>query len=194
MDNTETARLTVPVGSRDHVQGAMTAPVTLVEYGDFECPYCGRAHPIVKALQRAVGNEMRFVYRHFPLSSVHPHAERAAQAAEAAGAQGKFWEMHDTLFEHQGTLADADLQRFAGQLGLDMERWNREMGARLYAPRVREDFLSGVRSGVNGTPTFFINGVRHDGAYDLQTLQLAIQAAAAAALRGESGGQVKPRA
>lgn len=194
MDNTQTARLTVPVSSRDHMQGPTTAPVTLVEYGDFECPYCGKAHPIVKALQRAVGNEMRFVYRHFPLSSVHPHAERAAQAAEAAGAQGKFWEMHDTLFEHQGTLADADLNRFAGRLGLDMERWSREMGARLYAPRVREDFLSGVRSGVNGTPTFFINGVRHDGSYDIQTLQLAIQAAAAAALRGESGGQVKARA
>lgn len=191
MDDTETARLTVPVGSRDHAQGLPTAPVTLVEYGDFECPYCGRAHPIVKDLQRAVGEGMRFVYRHFPLASVHPHAERAAQAAEAAGAQGKFWQMHDTLFEHQDTLDDADLARFAGNLGLDMARWTREMGARVYAPRVHEDFLSGVRSGVNGTPTFFINGVRHEGSYDLQTLQRAIQAAAAAA---QGGGQVKPRA
>jgi protein-disulfide isomerase len=191
MDNTETAQLTLPVSSRDHVQGTATAPVTLVEYGDFECPYCGRAHPIVKALQRAVGNGMRFVYRHFPLTSAHPRADRAAEAAEAAGAQGKFWEMHDTLFEHQGTLDDASLARFAGDLGLDLARFTREMGSRVYAPRVREDFMSGVRSGVNGTPTFFINGVRHDGAYDVQTLHLAIQAAAAA---HQGGGRVKPRA
>jgi protein-disulfide isomerase len=120
---------------------------------------------------------VRFAYRHFPLTQVHPHAEHAAEAAEAAGAQGKFWEMHDTLYEHQRALHDAHLRQYAEWLGLDLGRFDEEMGRHVHAGRVREDFLSGVRSGVNGTPTFFINGVRHDGSYDLATLLAAIEGA-----------------
>jgi len=165
-----------PVGERDHVVGPATAPVTLVEYGDYECPYCGAAHPVVKEIRRQLGNELRFAFRHFPLTRVHPHAEHAAEAAEAAGAQGrpKFWQMHDMLYEHQDALDDEDLEIYAATIGLDLDRFTREMLAGVYAPRVREDFLSGVRSGVNGTPTFFINGRRHEGGNDFQSLLLAI--------------------
>ena len=158
-----TARLTLPVSQRDHQQGPATAPVTLVEYGDYECPYCGEAYPIVKEIQRRLG--VRFVFRNFPLTQSHPHAEHAAEAAEAAAAQEKFWEMHDYLFEHQQALDVAHLVQYAVALNLDKETF------------VREDFLSGVRSGVNGTPTFFINGVRHDDSYELETLLAAIEAA-----------------
>jgi protein-disulfide isomerase len=153
-------RLAVPVSERDHIPGNPNAPLTLLEYGDYDCPYCGAAHPIVKP-------------------QGHPHAEHAAEAAEAAGAQGKFWEMHDTLFEHQDALDDLDLVRYAVDLGLDVARFEGEMAAHVHAGRVREDFLSGVRSGVNGTPTFFINGRRHDGSYDLGTLVAALEAALA---------------
>jgi len=156
-------QLTPPVGDGDHVAGPRDAPVTLVEYGDFECPYCGRAYPIVKNIQRQLGPQLCFVFRHFPLKESHPHAEHAAEAAEAAGAQGKFWEMHDMLFEHQRRLADADLVRYADELGLDAERVARELAMGIWARRVRDDFRSGVRSGVNGTPTFFVNGYRFDG-------------------------------
>ncbi|HWE62710.1 MAG TPA: thioredoxin domain-containing protein [Chloroflexota bacterium] len=176
---TQEAQLTLPVSERDHVQGPATAPVTLVEYGDFECPYCGAAHLIVKAIQQQLGDQLRFVFRHFPLATVHPHAEHAAEASEAAAAQGRFWEMHDTLYEHQDALDDLHLLAYAQTLGLDTERFAREMAAHVYAPRVREDFLSGVLSGVNGTPTFFINGVRHDGGYDFETLLAALQDAGA---------------
>jgi len=158
-------RLTPPVGALDHVAGSADAPLTLVEYGDYECPYCGMAYPIVKAAQRKLGNQLRFVFRNFPLAESHPHAKRAAQAAEAAAAQGQFWPMHDVLFEHQGALEDADLVRYAKQLGLDAERFARELEAGTYEKRVRDDFRSGVRSGVNGTPTFFINGTRWDGGW-----------------------------
>jgi protein-disulfide isomerase len=157
--------LTPPVNAQDHVAGRDDAPVTLVEYGDFECPYCGMAHPIVKNTQRALGSQLRFVYRHFPLAEVHPHARIAAQAAEAAGAQGKFWEMHDTLFENQQALDVEDLIGYAKALGLDTTRFARDLEAGTYAKRVRDDFRSGVRSGVNGTPTFFVNGVRYDGSW-----------------------------
>lgn len=177
MDPSEAARLTVPVSGRDHADGPATAPVTLVEYGDFECPYCGQAYPIVKELQRRLGDRLRFVYRHFPLSNLHPNAQRAAESSEAAAAQGKFWEMHDALFENQRSL-DAGLERLAREVGLDVERWSSEMAQHTHARKVREDFMSGVRSGVNGTPTFYINGVRHDGAYDLATLEAAIESAA----------------
>jgi protein-disulfide isomerase len=177
MDPSQTARLTLPVSERDHAYGPATAPVTLVEYGDFECPYCGQAYPIVKELQRRLGSGMRFVYRHFPLSNIHPNAQRAAESAEAAAIQGKFWEMHDALFENQRAL-DAGLERLAREVGLDVERWSSEMTHHTHAGKVRDDFMSGVRSGVNGTPTFYINGVRHDGAYDLGTLEAAIEAAA----------------
>jgi protein-disulfide isomerase len=172
------AHLTLPVGERDHVQGPAAAPVTLVEYGDFECPYCGQAYPIVKALQERLGDRVRFVFRNFPLTNAHPHAEHAAEAAEAAGAQGSYWQMHDWLYEHQGALDDAQLEQYAADVGLDVERFDREMEAERYQPRVREDFLSGVRSGVNGTPTFFINGARHDDSYDLEVLLAAVERAA----------------
>ena len=155
--------LVPPVASDDHVAGSAEAPVTLVEYGDFECPHCGRAYPIVKSIQRELGTELRFVFRNFPLSEAHPHAEHAAEAAEGAAAQGRFWEMHDTLFEHQAELEDADLVRYAADIGIDAARLRHELMASTYARKVRDHFRSGVRSGVNGTPTFFINGQRFDG-------------------------------
>jgi protein-disulfide isomerase len=173
------ATLTLPVGERDHVQGPADAPVTLVEYGDYECPHCGRAYPIVKQVRARLGRRLRFVFRNFPLRESHPHAEHAAEAAEAAGAQGKFWEMHDRLFERQFALDDDYLVEYARELGLDGPRVGRELAAGTYAPRVREDFRSGVTSGVNGTPTFFINGVRHDGSWDVEPLVAALEAAAA---------------
>ena len=166
--------LSLPVSDRDHAQGPADAPVTLVEYGDYECPHCGRAYPIVKELQRRLGAQLRFVFRNFPLREMHPHAVRAAEAAEAAAAQGQFWEMHDTLFEHQWSLTDRSLLEYAAALGLDTVRFEQDLSARTHEPRVREDFRSGVRSGVNGTPTFFINGVRYDGSWDLETLTTAL--------------------
>jgi protein-disulfide isomerase len=159
----------------DHIQGQSDAPVTLLEYGDYECPYCGEAHPMVKQLQRTLGGNMRFIFRNFPLTSVHAHAEEAAEAAEAAGAQGKFWEMHDRLYEHQDELAHPQLIAHARRLGVDVEKFEDELDRHVYMARVREDFMSGVRGGVNGTPTFFINGVRHDGSYDFETLLEAVQ-------------------
>src|SRR6266478_4479637 len=158
-----TAKLTLPVGQRDHWQGPENAPVTLLEYGDYQCPYCGQAYPIVKELQRRLGDRLSFVFRNFPLTQIHQHAQQAAEAAEAAGAQDKFWEMHDALFEHQRALDDKHLKEYAAKLGLDEARFSREMAEHSYAARLREDLLSGARSGVNGTPTFFINGERYDG-------------------------------
>jgi protein-disulfide isomerase len=156
-------RLTPPVGADDHAAGPDDAAVTLVEYGDYECPYCGMAYPIVKAARRRLGRRLRFVFRNFPLAQIHEHAQHAAEAAEAAAAQGKFWEMHDAIFEHQHALTDPDLLRYAEQRGLDLERVARALDAGTYTRRVRDDFRSGVRSGVNGTPTFFVNGHRFDG-------------------------------
>jgi protein-disulfide isomerase len=152
-----------PVGESDHVSGPDDAPDTLVEYGDFESPHCGRAYPIVQSIQRQLGRRLRFVFRHFPLTEIHPHAHHAAEAAESAGAQGRFWEMHDALFENQDALDDDDLVAYAGAIGVDAERVARDLETAVYARRVRDDFRSGVRSGVNGTPTFFINGQRYDG-------------------------------
>jgi protein-disulfide isomerase len=170
-----TGALTPPVWpGRDHIRGAADAPVTLVEYGDFECPYCGVAYPIVRAVEKAHGDGLRFAFRHFPLANIHPHAAQAAEAAEAAGAQGRFWEMHDRLFEHQSELDLPHLIVHARALRLDLDRFLRELEDGVHAPRVREDFLSGVRSGVRGTPTFFINGVRHEGAWDLEGLLAAV--------------------
>jgi protein-disulfide isomerase len=157
--------LTPPVGERDHIAGPDDAPVTLVEYGDYECPYCGMAHPVVKRAQRELGNQLRFVFRNFPLAEAHPHAQTAAQAAEAAGAQGRFWEMHDIVFEHQDALEVKDLLGYAASLGLDAEKIARDLEAGTYVKRVREEFRSGVKSGVNGTPTFFVNGARYDGSW-----------------------------
>ena len=174
------SRLAPPVSESDHRLGPDDAPITLVEYGDFECPHCGAAHPIVAEVLRVMGRRLRFVYRNFPLAEIHPHAEHAAESAEAADAEGKFWEMHDTLFENQDALDDANLVRYAKVLGLDVPRFVAALEAGTYAPRVRSDFLSGVRSGVNGTPTFFINGVRHDGRWDLPSLLRALEVAAVA--------------
>ena len=157
--------LTPPVGERDHIAGPDDAPVTLVEYGDYECPYCGMAHPVVKRAQRELGKQLRFVFRNFPLAEAHPHAQIAAQAAEAAGAQGRFWEMHDLIFEHQDALEVEHLLGYAASLGLDAKQIARDLEAGTYVKRVRDDFRSGVKSGVNGTPTFFVNGVRYDGSW-----------------------------
>jgi protein-disulfide isomerase len=174
----EGPKLTLPVGSRDHTQGPATAPVTLVEYGDYECPYCGQAYPIVKELQQRMGDTMRFVFRNFPLTEIHPHAGLAAQAAEAAGDQGHFWPMHDLLFEHQRALDLAHLARYGNQLGMDPVALGEALERGAFEARVEEDFLSGVRSGVNGTPTFFINGTRYDGTWDLPHLSTAVERAA----------------
>ncbi len=159
---------------RDHIQGPPAAGVTLVEYGDYECPYCGQAYPIVKELIKRMGEQIRFVFRNFPLAEMHPHAAHAAEAAEAAAAQGRFWEMHDMLYEHQQALQDDDLVAYAIKLNLDKDRFVAELSRGTYVERIREDFLGGVRSGVNGTPTFFINGRRHDGAFDLESLTDAV--------------------
>ena len=178
MTENDSATLSLPVSDRDHAQGAADAVVTLVEYGDYECPHCGRAYPIVQEVQRRLGSRLRFVFRNFPLGQIHPHAQHAAEAAEAAAAQGRFWEMHDALFEHQRALDDTHLMQYAEALELDPAQLQRHLTSHAYAGRVREDFRSGVRSGVNGTPTFFINGVRHDDAWDVETLTAALQATA----------------
>jgi protein-disulfide isomerase len=174
----QSARLRIPVSENDHSRGPPTAPVTLVEYGDFECPYCGEAYGVVETLIEMLGPEVRFVFRHFPLATIHPHAQQAAEAAEAAGAQGNFWPMHHVLYENQAALDDPDLVRYAALLELDTRRFSGELFAHTHAPRVRSDFLGGVKSGVNGTPTFYINELRHNGSYDLATLLRAVRRAA----------------
>ncbi|MGA8080997.1 MAG: DsbA family protein, partial [Candidatus Nitrosopolaris sp.] len=167
----EIAKLTIPPSSdRDHIQGPPSAPVTLLEYGDYECPYCGQAYPIIKEVQKHLGNKLRFVFRNFPVTEIHPHAQHAAEAAEAAAVQSKFWEMHDYLYEHQQALDDRHLEKYADKLGLNLAKFNNEISSHVHTGRIREDFLSGVRSGVNGTPTFYINEIRYDGSFDLETL------------------------
>jgi protein-disulfide isomerase len=185
MTEEDSPRLVLPVGARDHIQGASSAPVTLLEYGDYECPYCGAAYPIVKELQRRLGAQLRFVFRNFPLANSHPHATQAAEAAEVVGAQGKFWEMHDMLYENQRALTESDLATYAERLGVAKERFSSELRRPVYAERVREDFASGVRSGVNGTPTFYINGIRHNGSYELDELQEAVESAAQSEAEGK---------
>ena len=181
--------LTPPVTAHDRAQGPADASVTLVEYGDFECSYCGLAYPIVKAAQQAMGPSLRFVFRNFPLREAHPYAERAAEAAEAAAAQGQFWAMHDVLYEHQHALDDEDLVAYAGALGLEVDRFVREMTAGAYAEPVRAEFLGGVRSGVNGTPTFFINGRRYDGDWrDTEAFVTALAQAAEGAATPHAAG------
>ena len=158
-----TGQLKVPVSAEDHSSGPDDAPITLVEYGDYECSSCGMAYPIVQAAQRVLGTSLRLVFRNFPLTQSHSHAERAAQTAEAAAVQGKYWEMHDMLFERQDTLDDPALLAYATELGLDAVRVKHDLETGAFQERVRRDFRGGVRSGVNGTPTFFINGERYDG-------------------------------
>jgi len=172
----EIANLTPPVSERDHVLGIDGAPVTLVEYGDYECPYCGQAYPIIKNIQKHLGDKLRLVFRNFPITQVHPHAEHAAEAAEAAGAQNKFWEMHDSLYEHQQELSDGHLIRHVSAIGgIDVARFENEMSNHIHTGRVHEDFMSGIRSGVNGTPTFYINGTRYDDSWDEETLLACIK-------------------
>jgi Na+/H+ antiporter NhaA len=170
--------LTAPVDpERDHIRGPGDAPVSLVEYGDFECPYCGQAEPVVRELLRELGEDVRFVFRHLPLTDVHPHAQMAAEASEAAAAQGRFWDMHDLLLAHQGALDVKHLVGYAEQLGLDVPRFRDELRRRVHAGRVAEDVADADASQVTGTPTFFVDGRRHRGAYDVATLKAAIMAA-----------------
>lgn len=176
-------KLALSVSQRDHVRGPGSAPLTLVEYGDFECPHCGRAYGVVKDLEEELGTQLRVVFRHFPLATIHPFAELAAQAAEAAGEQGKFWEMHDILFENQEALAPENLIEYAQALALDLADFEEALRSGRHVPRVKEDFISGVRSGVNGTPAFFVNGQRHDGAYEYPELLRALREAALAGAR-----------
>jgi protein-disulfide isomerase len=166
------------VNDRDHTLGPASAPVTLVEYGDYECPFCGTAEPTVREVLRIAGDGVFFAFRHFPLSEIHPHARQAAEAAEAAGAQGRFWQMHEMLFANQQALAPADLLTYAAALHLDVSQFAADLEQHRFDPVVREQFLSGLRSGVNGTPAFFVNGFRHDGEHDVQSLLHAVALAA----------------
>jgi protein-disulfide isomerase len=177
---------------RDHIRGSNEAPVTLVEYGDYECPYCGRAEPIVRELLDSFGDDVRYVWRHLPLNDVHPNAQMAAEAAEAAAAQGAFWEMNDLLLQHQDALTDDDLTRYARELNLDVERFWEELRRRRYADRVAEDVGSADASGVAGTPTFFINGRRHQGAYDIETLSSAVRRARSSAVIRTASRSAEP--
>ena len=174
------AALTVPVGPKDHIQGEPDAPCTLVEYGDYQCPSCGQAYPIVKQIQKHFGKRLRFVFRNFPLAQMHPQAEAAAETAEFAAEKGKFWEMHDRLYENQARLGLPLYEELATDLDLSSDALLPALEQGTYRDRVRADFSSGVRSGVNGTPTFFINGVRNDGSFDYDSLVAAIDSALAA--------------
>jgi len=169
------------VSPNDHIQGPASAEVTLVEYGDYECPHCGRAYPIVKRVQEHFGDGLRFVFRNFPLSEMHPNAESAAETAEFAATEGKFWEMHDALFENQNDLGDELYSELAKEFGLSPKSLHSALKSGKFEDRVRTDFNGGVRSGVNGTPTFFIDGRRHDGPFDFEDLVEAIEDAMSAA-------------
>ena len=177
---TQYTRLAVPVGERDHSQGPETATVTLVQYGDFECPYTRQSTWVVQAIQKQLGDQLRFVFRNFPLTEIHPHALHAALAAEAAASQGKFWQMHDYIFHHQHTLEDADLAHFAETLGLELQQYARDMEHHRFLARIEEDVESGESSGVQGTPTFFINGDMYLGSGEHDALLAALQAASQA--------------
>jgi protein-disulfide isomerase len=177
------SKLKVPVGPEDHIQGDAAAACTLVEYGDYECPYCGLVQPVVKRVQKHFGKRLRFVFRHFPLTQMHRFAEPAAETAEFAGAHKKFWEMHDLLYENQDRLELALLPMLAEQLKLSASDLGNALIQGTHRPRVRADFAGGVRSGVNGTPTFFINGERHDRAPEYQDLVEGIEEALAQSVR-----------
>jgi protein-disulfide isomerase len=179
------AALKTPISKSDHIRGPMSAAVTLVEYGDYQCPHCGMAHPIVNQVQAYFRNSLRFVFRHFPLTEAHPLAGIAAESAEFAGAAGLFWEMHDALFENQMILSVPTIFMIADKLRLPEVLLRNALETGQYRSKVRNDFMSGVRSGVNGTPAFFINGVRHDGAYDFASLTSAIQLRLAATAMSE---------
>jgi protein-disulfide isomerase len=169
------SKLSIPVGPEDHLQGDHDAACVLVEYGDYQCPSCGQAYPIVKRLQKHFGKRLAFVFRNFPLAQIHPWAEPAAEAAEFAASQGKFWEMHDLLYENQTQLGEPLLVELSDTLDLPSSQLLTAIAEHTFQARVKTDFRGGVRSGVNGTPTFFINGIRHDASYDFQTLAAAVE-------------------
>jgi protein-disulfide isomerase len=168
------ATLKPPVSDQDHIRGTLSSPVILLEFGDFECPHCAAAHSILKKLEMNLQNRMAFVFRHLPLAQVHEYARTAAISSEAAGRQGKFWEMHDLIFENQSKLSTVYLLRMAESLGLDMKTFQKDTYDVKLAEKVDADFESGVLSGVNGTPSFFINGIKYDGAYDLESMTAAV--------------------
>jgi protein-disulfide isomerase len=194
------SQLKVPVSSNDHVDGPAAAVVTLVEYGDYECPFCGLAQPSVKAVQARYKDDLRFVFRHFPLTQVHPHAEPAAETAEFAGDHLRFWQMHHALYEAQRWLSMPLLFSLARALELSEIELRDALTQQRYRPKVRNDFLGGVRSGVNGTPTFFVNGIRHNGSFEFEELAAAIDAALvrskapapAGARQNSDGGRTAP--
>ena len=171
------SELRFPISAGDHVIGPADAPVTLVEYGDYQCPHCQAAWPQVELVLRHFGRDLRYAYRHFPISTLHPLAKPAAEAAEFAGAHRLFWEMHAAIYAHGDELSGATLAAIAGRLGLDLADLRQALDQGTYAAKVEADFLSGVRSGVNGTPCFFVNGERHDGSYDARALSFAIEGA-----------------
>jgi protein-disulfide isomerase len=192
-EESESPALSPPVSDeRDHIHGPHSAPVTLVEYGDYECPYCGEAHLILQKLVAHFGEKMRFVFRNFPLTQMHPHALGAAEAAEAASVQGRFWEMHDVLYERQDGLEENDLVSYAAELQLDLARFQNDLSQGVYRDRIQEDFMSGVRSGVNGTPTLFINGRRYEGPVELHSLTDAVNQSAAPHHEGASQRHHRP--
>jgi len=164
-----------PVSEKDHMQGDKNAPIELVEYGDYQCPHCGAAYPIIKSIQKKMGSKLKFVYRNFPLAESHPNATNAAIATEAAAVQGKFWEMHDVVFEHQQSLSDAALIKYAQKIGLDISKFESDFDKQEIQDKVESDLESGVRSGVNGTPSFFINGKKYNDSWDEETLLKYLQ-------------------
>lgn len=170
------SRLQVPVSAQDHIQGPANAPLTLVEYGDFECPHCGMAHTVVKRLEKHFGDRMRFVYRNFPLTQIHPMAEPAAEAAEFAGANGKYWPMHDAIFEHQRSLSPELLTGLASRLQLDPEELASAVDEQRFIDKISEDVEGGEQNGVHGTPTFFINGQQYQGPWQFEDLVEAMEA------------------
>jgi protein-disulfide isomerase len=171
----EVHTLSRAVDERNHIQGAESAPVTLLMYGAYECPHCVEGNKIVREIQQQLGKKLRFVFRHFPRTNVHPHAEAAAEVAEAAGEQGKFWELHDKLFKNYNRLDGEHLVGYAEELGLNMEQFDRAITGRVYSGKVRGDLLSGLESGVKGTPTYFINGVKHNNSGELDVLLEAVE-------------------
>jgi protein-disulfide isomerase len=169
------ASLKVPVSRADHIQGSENAPITLVEYGDYECPFCGAAYYVIKQLQKHFGKQLRFVFRNFPLTQIHPYAEIAAEAAEFAGLNNQFWEMHDLIYENQSSLNGPFLLELGTALGLDARELAKAIETRAFEDKIKNDFLGGVKSGVNGTPTFFINGERYNGSYEYPELEAALE-------------------
>ena len=168
--------MTTPINiGTDHIKGSVNAPIVIVEYGDYECPYTGMAYPIVKEIVKRFGDKVQFAFRNFPLNEIHPHAQHAAEAAEAAAAQDKFWQMHDYLFEHQRALDENHLLQYVEKVGLNINKFKKEMSGHIYAPLIEESLKSGINSGVEGTPTFFVNGKRYEDSWDLDTFSNVLE-------------------